>query len=163
MIARETGTSLSSVFLNGRQSVVATNHGTVVRIKQGEVGTEEGLVQSKCSSSFLGKARVLSGAHLAQEQLLADLSLAGVSGICAAPSPPHPSLCLTADSRGILGFLAGFLPAACTDILEPWCPLVTKSILGHYSLSLGHICPNKCCLYAFLTSHFQGSNYPHFL
>ena len=28
-------------------------------IKQGEVGTEEGLVPSKCSSSFLGKARIL--------------------------------------------------------------------------------------------------------
>ena len=142
---------------------MATNHSTAVRIKQGEVGTEEGLVHSKCSSSFLGKARIPSGAHLAQEKLLAGMILAWVSRICAAPSLPHPSLRLTADSPGILGFLAGFLPAACTDILEPWCPLVTKSILGHYSLSLGHICPNKCCLYAFLTSHFQGSNYPHFL
>ena len=98
---------------------MATNHSTVVRIKQGEVGTEEGLVHSKCSSSFLGKARIPSGAHLAQEQLLAGLNLAGVSRICAAPSPPHPSLRLTADSPGILGFLAGFLPAACTDILVP--------------------------------------------
>ena len=49
------------------------------------------LVPSKCSSSFLGKARILSGAHLVQEQLLAGLSLAGISRICAAPSPPHPS------------------------------------------------------------------------
>ena len=163
MIARETGTSLSSVFLNRRQSVVATTHSTVVRFRQGEVGTEEGLVQSKCSSSFPGKARILSGAHLAQEQLLAGLSLAGVSRICAAPSPPHPSLCLTEDSPGILGFLAGFLPAACTDILEPWCPLVTKSILGRYSLSLGHICPNKCCLYCLPHIKFPRYQHPHFL
>ena len=122
---------------------MATNHSTVVGIKQGEVGTEEGLVHSECSSSFLGKARILSGAHLAQEQPSAGLSLAGVSRVCAAPSPCHPSLRLTPDSPGILGFLAGFLSSARTDILEPWCPLVTKSIHGSYSLSLGYICPDK--------------------
>ena len=147
-MARETGKSLSSIFLKRRQSVVATNHRTVVRIKQGEVGMEEGLVHSKCSSFFLGKARIPSGAHLAQEQLLAGLSLAEVSRICVAPSPPHPSLRLTADSPGILSFLAGFLPAACTDILEPWCPLVTKfhpwplqpSLRAHLSKQMLSLC-----------------------
>ena len=137
---------------------MTTNHSTVVGIEQGEVGTEEGLVHSKSSSSFLGKAGILSGTHLAQEQLLAGLGLAGVSRVCSAPFPPHPSLRSTPDSPGILVFLAGFLPASHTDILEPWCPLVTKSIHGSYSLSLGHI-----CLYTFLTSCFQGRNYPHIL
>ena len=149
------------VFLNRRLSVLATNPSAVVGIKQGEVGTEEGLVHSKCSSSFLGKARILPGPYLAQEQLLAGLSLAGFSRICAAPSPPHPSLHLTPDSPGILGFLAEFLPVPCTDFLEPWCPLVTKSIHGSYSLSLGHICPDKVLSLCLPHIMFPSRNYPH--
>ena len=136
---------------------MATNHSTVVGIKQGEVGTEEGLVHSECSSSFLGKARILSGAHLAQEQPSAGLSLAGVSRVCAAPSPCHPSLRLTPDSPGILGFLAGFLSSARTDILEPWYPLVTKSIRGRY------ICPEKVLSLCLPHIMLPSRNYPHLL
>ena len=81
----------------------------------GEVGTEEGLVHSKCLASFLGEIRVLPTRYpFGPAAHLAGLGLAGVSRICAGPSPspsPHlPSLCLPPDSPGILDLLAGFLP-----------------------------------------------------